>query len=108
MIEITPIYISPKGGSITCLHKGNKRIFQSCSADTCIYSRDLHSAKYELRNIESKLFIEPCRKKVVAAQRKTTLKWNNDGELSSIDKARVLSLLSENELTQCELNEEVA
>ena len=36
-------------------------------------------------------------------QRKTTLKWTPDGELSSIDMARILQLLANKELTQCVL-----
>ena len=36
-------------------------------------------------------------------QRKTTLKWSSDGELSSIDMARILHLLADKELTQCVL-----
>ena len=36
-------------------------------------------------------------------QRKTTLKWSSDGELSSVDMARILELLSHKELTQCVL-----
>ena len=36
-------------------------------------------------------------------QRKTTLKWRSDGELSSIDMARILELLANKELTQCVL-----
>ena len=36
-------------------------------------------------------------------QRKTTLKWSPDGELSSIDMARILDLLANKELTQCVL-----
>ena len=36
-------------------------------------------------------------------QRKTTLKWSSDGELSSVDMARILDLLSNKELTQCVL-----
>ena len=36
-------------------------------------------------------------------QRKTTLKWSSDGELSSIDMARILDLLADKELTQCVL-----
>ena len=35
--------------------------------------------------------------------RKTTLKWSSDGELSSIDMARILELLANKELTQCVL-----
>ena len=37
------------------------------------------------------------------AQRKTTLKWNNNGELSSIDMARIINSLSETKLKECEL-----
>ena len=36
-------------------------------------------------------------------QRKTTLKWNVNGELSSIDMARILEALSVKELSECEL-----
>ena len=36
-------------------------------------------------------------------QRKTTLKWNNDGELSEIDMLRILEKLSSTDLNQCEL-----
>ena len=36
-------------------------------------------------------------------QRKTTLKWSSDGELSSVDMARILELLAHKELTQCVL-----
>ncbi len=35
-------------------------------------------------------------------QRKTTLKWSPNGELSSIDKARILEKLTDKELTECE------
>ena len=36
-------------------------------------------------------------------QRKTTLKWNKDGELSSIDMARIINALSAIELKECQL-----
>jgi len=36
-------------------------------------------------------------------QRKTTLKWNANGELSEIDMLRILENISSNELNQCEL-----
>ena len=36
-------------------------------------------------------------------QRKTTLKWNINGELSSIDMARIINALSDTELKECEL-----
>ena len=37
------------------------------------------------------------------AQRKTTLKWNTNGELSSIDMARIINELSDKELKECEI-----
>ena len=38
-----------------------------------------------------------------SAQRKTTLKWNKNGELSSIDMTRIINALSNTELKECEL-----
>ncbi len=56
MIKITPIYVSPPGGSITCFNNENKRIFQSCSVRRCRYSKDLRSAKKQLENLETHFF----------------------------------------------------
>ena len=36
-------------------------------------------------------------------QRKTTLKWNTNGELSAIDMTRIINALSVAELKECEL-----
>ena len=36
-------------------------------------------------------------------QRKTTLKWNSNGELSEIDMLRILEKLSSSKLNECEL-----
>ena len=36
-------------------------------------------------------------------QRKSTLKWDINGELSSIDMMRVINILSVSELKECEL-----
>ena len=36
-------------------------------------------------------------------QRKTTLKWNSNGELSEIDMLRILDKISPHDLNQCEL-----
>ena len=36
-------------------------------------------------------------------QRKTTLKWNSDGELSEIDMLRILEKISSVKINQCEL-----
>ncbi len=46
-------------------------------------------------------------KKNSVRQRKTTLKWTPDGELSAIDKARILERLTNKELTECELSCEI-
>ena len=35
--------------------------------------------------------------------RKTTLKWNTNGELSEIDMLRILEKLASSELNQCDL-----
>tara|TARA_Y100000589_G_scaffold271089_1_gene263594 strand:- start:127 stop:318 length:192 start_codon:yes stop_codon:yes gene_type:complete len=42
-------------------------------------------------------------KSINPAQRKTTLKWNKNGELSSIDMARIINVLEVTELKVCEL-----
>ncbi len=36
-------------------------------------------------------------------QRKTTLKWNSNGELSEIDMLRILEKISSKKLKQCDL-----
>ena len=37
-------------------------------------------------------------------QRKTTLKWKKNGELSEIDMLRILEKLSEDQLNNCQLS----
>ena len=44
--------------------------------------------------------------KNVPQQRKTTLKWGTNGELSSIDMARILERLDDRSLTECEIYDE--
>tara|TARA_Y100001968_G_C19087930_1_gene586227 strand:+ start:455 stop:631 length:177 start_codon:yes stop_codon:yes gene_type:complete len=39
----------------------------------------------------------------IPQQRKTTLKWGNNGELSSIDMARILDHLNDQDLTECKI-----
>ena len=39
-------------------------------------------------------------------QRKTTLKWGRDGELSAIDMTRILDRLKNKQLTKCDITEE--
>ena len=46
---------------------------------------------------------QPQKKEKVPPQRKTTLKWSCDGELSSVDMTRILDRLSKAELTECDL-----
>ena len=41
--------------------------------------------------------------KKYSPQRKTTLKWNSNGELSEIDMLRILDKISAAELNKCEL-----
>tara|TARA_Y100001968_G_scaffold191519_1_gene175474 strand:- start:810 stop:998 length:189 start_codon:yes stop_codon:yes gene_type:complete len=41
--------------------------------------------------------------KTIPQQRKTTLKWATNGELSSIDMARILDRLNHPDLTECEI-----
>tara|TARA_Y100001968_G_scaffold328201_1_gene374907 strand:- start:356 stop:565 length:210 start_codon:yes stop_codon:yes gene_type:complete len=43
------------------------------------------------------------RKMNHSIQLKTTLKWDSQGELSSIDMARILDLLANKDLIQCSL-----
>ena len=38
------------------------------------------------------------------AQRKTTLKWDENGELTSIDMARIIDRLTHPELNRCDLD----
>ena len=39
----------------------------------------------------------------IPQQRKTTLKWGLNGELSSIDMIRILDRLNDKDLTECEI-----
>ena len=108
MIKNTPIYISPKGGSIICFKSGSRRVFQSCAGQLCKFSKDLRSAKEQLDSLETNLLLSPASASDVPPQRKTTLKWKANGELSEVDKARILSLLDPSELTECELTCDLA
>ena len=104
MIDPTHLYISSKGGSITCFRRNSIRIFQSCFASHCVYSGDLHSAKSYLEKLEFSQRLTAAKRTDPPTQRKTTLKWNVDGELSSFDMARILDRLAHRELTQCHLS----
>ena len=43
------------------------------------------------------------KEKKIPQQRKTTLKWGTNGELSSIDMVRILDRLNDQDLTECEI-----
>ncbi len=104
MFMTTPLLVSPKGGFITCFKGDHGRIFLSCSRERCVYSSDLHSAKAHLDNLEYESKAIAIENNKIPAQRKTTLKWTSDGELSAVDMARILDRLSNQSLTTCELS----
>ncbi len=103
MIKTIPLFISPQGGSITCFRGDTGRIFRSCSRTRCVYSSDLHSAKAYLDNLEGRKKLIMGEISKIPAQRKTTLKWNGNGELSAVDMARILDRLANAQLTECDL-----
>tara|TARA_Y100001968_G_scaffold322297_1_gene358123 strand:- start:449 stop:664 length:216 start_codon:yes stop_codon:yes gene_type:complete len=41
--------------------------------------------------------------KKIPQQRKTTLKWGINGELSAVDMVRILDRLNDQDLTECEI-----
>ncbi len=102
-----PFHVTKHGGSIHCIEGLSGRIFRACFANQCTYTSDLHSAKSYLDFFENKAIkYLPSGKKSdnIPFQRKTTLKWNPDGSLTSIDMARILSRLEKAHLTECELS----
>ncbi len=103
MITKNPLFIGSRGGSITCFKGDSGQIFQSCSRSRCVYSADLHSAKAYLDNLELRKSLPATKSIVPPVQRKTTLKWSRDGELSAVDMARILDRISNPGLTQCDL-----
>ncbi len=46
---------------------------------------------------------EPKKAKEIPPQRKTTLKWTTNGELTAVDMTRILNQLTNSELTECDL-----
>ena len=102
-----PFHVTDNGGSIHCIEGLSGRIFRACSANQCTYTGNLHSAKSYLDFIENhsiKLLPSTKENHDVPYQRKTTLKWNSDGSLSSVDMARILSQLDKKNLTECQLS----
>ena len=107
MIFQKPFHLTPKGGSIVCLEGLTGRIFRSCSANTCTFTGDLHSAKSQLDFLENnsiKFLPSVSTNDNIPPQRKTTLKWNEDGSLSSVDMVRIIERLEKAHLTKCELS----
>tara|TARA_Y100001968_G_scaffold221402_1_gene204271 strand:+ start:332 stop:520 length:189 start_codon:yes stop_codon:yes gene_type:complete len=43
------------------------------------------------------------KSKNIPQQRKTTLKWGTNGELSALDMVRILDRLNDQDLTECEI-----
>ena len=107
MITTNPLFISSRGGSITCFRGDTGRIFRSCSRSRCVYSADLHSAKAYLDNLELSKSLPTAKSIDPPVQRKTTLKWSSDGELSAVDMARILDQLGNTQLTQCDLRRDL-
>ena len=46
---------------------------------------------------------EENKLKKIPQQRKTTLKWGTNGELSAVDMVRILDRLNDQDLTECEI-----
>ena len=97
-------YTSHNGGSIVVFQSSDKRVFLSCFSGNCLYSSDLYSAKLNLNDLENITKLLPSEVDKISSQRKTTLKWNSNGELTAFDMTRVLSLLSPPELKMCDLS----
>ena len=105
MLNKKTIYSTKNGGSITCFKSKEGRLFQACLSGHCLYSDNLHSAKVNLKCLESKTKILSGKRHLrISKQRNSTLKWRSDGELTSIDMARILQLLEPQELTICEFS----
>ena len=43
------------------------------------------------------------KSKKIPQQRKTTLKWGSNGELSALDMVRILDRLNDQDLTECQI-----
>ena len=102
-----PFHTTSYGGSIVCLQGLTGRMFRACSLNKCTYTADLHAAKSYLDCLENKkvkFLPSPRNKECISFQGKTTLKWNDDGSLSSVDMVRILSRLEKESLTECELS----
>ena len=61
-----------------------------------IFIREILLVMVQKRNKENKA-------KKIPQQRKTTLKWGTNGELSALDMVRILDRLNDQDLTECEI-----
>ena len=61
-----------------------------------IFIREILFVMVKKRSQESKA-------KKIPQQRKTTLKWGTNGELSALDMVRILDRLNDQDLTECEI-----
>ncbi len=50
---------------------------------------------------------EDHKSKNIPQQRKTTLKWGTNGELSPLDMVRILDRLNDQDLTECQIPLEI-
>ena len=62
-----------------------------------IFIREILLVMVQKRSQEDKA------KKKIPQQRKTTLKWGTDGELSALDMVRILDRLNDHDLIECEI-----
>ena len=51
---------------------------------------------------------EENESKKIPQQRKTTLKWGTNGELSALDMVRILDRLNDQDLTECAIPGEIS
>ena len=61
-----------------------------------IFIREILLVMVQKRSRENKA-------KKIPQQRKTTLKWGTNGELSALDMVRILDRLNDQDLTECEI-----
>ena len=54
-------------------------------------------------NVDSDRRLDPTTG-ITSAQRKTTLKWDENGELTAVDMVRVIDRLTQPELAHCDLD----
>lgn len=63
----------------------------------------MHNQEIEGKFVMGENKNHSLQQKDIPVQRKPTLKWERDGELSAIDMSRILNRLSKTKLTECDL-----